>query len=92
MMRPKRRFIIPLKAARDRRKAAPRLTSSTVCQSSSFIRSTRPSRVKPGIVDQDVELAQSRLGVLRQLLHGEAIGEIAYQHRRAPAEFGRQCL
>ena len=45
-----RRRIMPRSAPRIRRKPPERLTSSTVCQSWSFIRSARPSLVSPALL------------------------------------------
>ena len=49
-MRPQRFFIMPRSTARDRRKAAVRLTAITWSHSSSFMRMKRLSRVMPALL------------------------------------------
>ena len=58
-MRPARRFIIPLITARVVWNAPLRLASSTASQSASVSRSRMLSRVRPGVVDQDVDRARA---------------------------------
>ena len=77
MMRPCRRRIIPRSTARDSLNAAVRLTAITRFQSSSVRRTKRVSRVRPGVVDQDVEITHRGLGGRHQRLDRGAVREIA---------------
>ena len=92
MIRPQRRRIMPRSAARARRKPAVRSTSITFCQSSSFMRSARLSRVRPALLTRMSSWPIAASAALTSASRRAGIGEIGGGDMGALAKLGGQRL
>ena len=92
MIRPKRCRIMPFSAARESRNAASRLTRSTSCQSSSFMRTASPSRVRPALLTRMSSPPISRSASGTSASTDAAIGEVGGGDVRALAELAGERL
>ena len=92
MIRPARRRSMPRSAARVRRNGAVRSTSSTACQSSSFMRSASMSRVRPALLTRMCQRAGRRFGRRDQRVGRGRVAQVGGADMRALAEFRGQRL